>query len=465
MVLATLVMFAQLGRRELWSSHEARAAQEAHQFLTTKSWGVHHLFDGSNDYQKPPLYYWLVAGAAWLRGGIVDNWAVRFPAALAGWLTVLAISVYLQWRGRPTAGLIAGVALTTTCHYLAISRTGRIDLPLTAAVTFGVLCGWEGKWISAGLAMAVGALLKGPIGILLPLVVIVSTEWLVQQCRWSKHLGSTLIAIVMAAPWFLYAGWETDWQFWRVFFWHHNLDRAAGSADNLASHPLWFYPARWLIDWLPWSPLLVYALWKTIPRGGSMDFEARMGLVWMVSATLLLTLAQFKRADYLIPAYPGAAILLGCQMERYVGLRMATHRHRWELYFGGIVAFSVMTYAFVDHWNLRQEPGWYPQKEFARQMRANFPPDRPIILFRVEDHLLAWHLKPPLISVNEWENLEVWIARNGVGGVIMSPKDAAQWSQWVGNGTLQEVARMKCSGPSSPRAWVALRSQVSAQHE
>ena len=102
-----------LGERDLWSSHEGRAAQNAQRFLDDGGWGLLRLYDDRPEYQKPPLYYWLVALAAWYRGGTVDAFAVRFPAALAGVLTVFGVYRFLAARGRTVAGCIAAGALAS----------------------------------------------------------------------------------------------------------------------------------------------------------------------------------------------------------------------------------------------------------------------------------------------------------------------------------------------------------------
>src|SRR5262245_19128948 len=105
-VAAAGLMFWRLGDRDLWSSHEARAAMDAQSLLRPDSDGVPRLHDGRLDMQKPPLYYWLVALIGQARGG-VDEVAVRLPAALsaAGLLLVVALGlgVGLRW---PTAGLL-----------------------------------------------------------------------------------------------------------------------------------------------------------------------------------------------------------------------------------------------------------------------------------------------------------------------------------------------------------------------
>src|SRR5206468_2645069 len=90
-----LLLATRLGHRDLYSSHEARAAQNAQRMLDTGEWGLPVLFDGQTDLQKPPGFYWLVAALGQLNGGVVDAWAARLPAALAGLLTVGLVYVFL----------------------------------------------------------------------------------------------------------------------------------------------------------------------------------------------------------------------------------------------------------------------------------------------------------------------------------------------------------------------------------
>src|SRR4051812_18088925 len=80
MSCAGLLFFYGLGDRDLNSSHEARAAQNAQSILDSGDWLLPRLFDRHIELQKPPLYYWLVAALAWLHGGQVDVWDVRLPS-------------------------------------------------------------------------------------------------------------------------------------------------------------------------------------------------------------------------------------------------------------------------------------------------------------------------------------------------------------------------------------------------
>src|SRR5215467_9184390 len=81
--LAYPLFFYGLGQRDLYSSHEGRAAQDAQSILNEGVWGLPHLFDLHPELQKPPLYYWLVAVLSRLGGHAVDETTVRLPAALS----------------------------------------------------------------------------------------------------------------------------------------------------------------------------------------------------------------------------------------------------------------------------------------------------------------------------------------------------------------------------------------------
>jgi hypothetical protein len=192
LALCGLLFFYRLADRELHSSHEARAAQNAQTILDTGDWGLPRLFDRRAELQKPPLYYWLVAALARLAGGRVEAWAVRLPAALSALGTVLLVYVFAAARGRPRAGLVAAAALATGLHFTWMARVGRIDMPLTFTVSLA-LAGFslgrvrqhEGKggwrwFLLSYLAVGVGLLLKGPIAAVLP-GVAVGLSLLVEQ--------------------------------------------------------------------------------------------------------------------------------------------------------------------------------------------------------------------------------------------------------------------------------------------
>src|SRR5437868_1650382 len=131
-LLCWFLFFYRLGARDLWSSHEGRAAQDAQTILDDGRWGLLRLYDRQVELQKPPLYYWLIAAAARLRGGPVDAWAVRLPSALSALVCAVAVAAVGWSSGRRREGLVAAVLLLTALHFTWLARVGRIDMPLTA---------------------------------------------------------------------------------------------------------------------------------------------------------------------------------------------------------------------------------------------------------------------------------------------------------------------------------------------
>jgi 4-amino-4-deoxy-L-arabinose transferase-like glycosyltransferase len=476
-----LLFFHRLADRDLWSSHEARAGMDAQTILDEGGWGLPRLFDGRPELQKPPLYYWLVAALARLRGGAVDAWAVRLPAALAALGCALALALGLAYgRGRPLAGLLAGTVLATAVHFTWLARIGRIDMPLTLAVTVAAGSMYLARaarrpplLLVSYLAVTLGILLKGPIGAVLPAAVVLAQRlaegelpapwrpgaWLGLAREWGVWWGAPLV-LALTLPWFLWADAHTDGEFFRVFLWHHNVERGLGGSSLRAS-PWWFYGPRFAADFLPWTPLLVAAgVWCYRHGYWRRDPDLRFGLSWLVAVVLVLSSARFKRADYLLPAYPGAALFLGCALR---------HRLR-DAGRGRVLFYRAVTPLFAGlaaaGWLVRLEwhlPAVEPERDyrrFAAEVRGRAPRPEEVVFFRTEAHALAFHVGRPLAVLVEWEELRARLLRPGTHYVVMPPGSAGERAGSLAGVRLEEVLRnTDLSGGEHERPLVLLRSR------
>jgi 4-amino-4-deoxy-L-arabinose transferase-like glycosyltransferase len=467
------LFFLQLGARDLASSHEARAAQNAQTMLDSGRWHLPRLFDGQVEMQKPPLYYWLVALCGLVNGGAVDAWCVRLPAALSAAGCVLLLFWFGVLRGRPLAGFLAATMLATSLHFTALARTGRIDMPLAFTVSLSVVgavqgfaqsqqhggrAGW--RWfLLMYLAVAAGLLLKGPIAVVLPGVVLLglakrgqapflcatATERHPKKRCLSpfRTLGwGVPLVVLLTLPWFLHANAATGGQWFRVFFWHHNVDRGLGTDEQLRSYPLWFYGPQLLADLLPWSLLLPLAAWYLWRRGWRGDAEARFGAVWLLAMGLLLSLMRFKRADYLLPAYPGAALLLGCAAEHWYRTRPS---RRLAAAFASVVLATTAGWLGYLFWAVPLIEETRTYRPFAALIRRHST-DK-VVFFRAEAHTLALHVGPPMRSLLEWENLDVWVARPQPAYIVLPPEYLAEAPKRLDRGVLEVVARSDTLAP------------------
>lgn len=366
-----LLFFYHADQRALWSSHEGRAGQHAQLMLDTGQWGMPTLYYGEADYQKPPLYYWMVAGIAAVRGGVVDAWAIRLPAAAAAIFGVWLIYAVSATLWRPETGVVASLILASNLRYSWLARVGRIDMPLTLIVSIALLSFFLAyrrmatsdpvpqasrtwRWmLPVYLAVAVGVMLKGPVAMALTAIPVGLFLMLERQPIWPWQRGfsdltyrlgawwGVPLVLLLAAPWFVWATVVTDGEFFKTFFLHHNLDRTLG-AEGLKPEPFWYYVPRILIDLFPWSVLLPAAIGTAARRTrGGADAAGRFALCWAGGMFVFLSLVRFKRHDYLLPLLPGAAFLLANYWNRLIQACPTPGDLRWTRALGWSVLVLV----------------------------------------------------------------------------------------------------------------------------
>jgi 4-amino-4-deoxy-L-arabinose transferase-like glycosyltransferase len=468
LLLCGVLFFHCLADRDLWNSHEGRAAQNAQTILDSGDWLLPRLFDGRIEMQKPPLYYWLIAGVAKLRGVNVDAWAVRLPAALAALACVLGVLFWGHRRGRPLAGLLSAVILATAVHFTWLARVGRIDMPLTLAIGVALLGYFSSstkrmvRLFFSYVAIAFGILLKGPIAFVLPAAVVCThlavemelprpwqvRRWLALFHRLGLWWGLPLVA-ALALPWFLWANIATDGEWAREFFWRHNFERGFGGGDdpeNHWNHPWWLYGPMFVWDFLPWSILLPFAVWRFFrAKRWRDDSEGRFGLVWFTTMIFVLTCMRFKRSDYLLPAYPGAAIFLGCVAERWYLQSSAwfgkTRLNIARIGFVGIVLACALGWLVNLYWGIPKKEPTLEYRAFAAEIRAAAPAPHRICIFWTEAHALVFHVGQPIDLFVEWEKLDALASRPDPTYVVMPAKVAQEWRQHLKSGWLEEVAQ------------------------
>jgi 4-amino-4-deoxy-L-arabinose transferase-like glycosyltransferase len=322
-------------------------------------------------------------------------------------------------------------------------RIARIDVPLTATVLAAVLAYYQGCiaaqsaqmaraqlwYLAAGLASGLAVLLKGPIGLAL-IVTACGSWWLLQRPR-LPMLAIPIFLLSAAAvslPWCLWANHLTDGEWFRVFILHHNLARYRGTSPLLASHPWWFYLVRGSVDLLPWSPLLVVSLIYAWRSGlWKQDHLWQLGMAGFAGILLLLSSAQFKRADYLLPAYPFAALAIGCTAQHW--LRHHELRYQPRCPHAAVLVFHTAWIATALGWIVYIgwiEPRQHKQADyasFAAAIRQQAPAPHLILQFRMESHLLSFHLGMPVETLVEWHDLQRRLSETPRPHFVVMPRE------------------------------------------
>jgi 4-amino-4-deoxy-L-arabinose transferase-like glycosyltransferase len=338
--VASLVFLISIGSPpRLMDDVDAVQAQAARTMLASGDWVTARL-DGVAYLEKAPLNYWMMAVAYKIFG--IHDWAARLPHALAVVLLCWVTYRFGRWAFGETAGLFAGVALSTSVGLFLFTRILIPDAVLTLAIT-GAIWAWLRllepdeehplRWsFTLGFSLGVGLLLKGLIASVFPIIAALAYMALTRQLfSWSAwrrlHLGTAIpVAVAIAVPWYVLATLHNPPYFafslhsgpgeYRGFFWFYffneHLLRFLGMRyprDYDTVPRLWF----WILNllWIfPWSFYLLAAPtldYKTTLRTGRTRL---MTMCWIGVVMLFFTFSTTQEY-YSMPIYPALALLVG----------------------------------------------------------------------------------------------------------------------------------------------------------
>jgi 4-amino-4-deoxy-L-arabinose transferase-like glycosyltransferase len=311
-----------LGRGAIADNDEAFYAESAREMVESGDWLTPH-FNYEPRFQKPALYYWVTA-ALFAVGG-PDEFSARLFAALAGvGLVVVTIACGRRWYDE-SVGLLAGAIAATSFGYFALARMSLPDLPLAFFVTCSIWTAFVAtlerernprQWLLyAATAAALGFLVKGPLAVVLPVVVVVPILLMERRSfnvSFSDMVLAGLLFLGIAVPWYgaMWAQHGTDYL--TGFFIGDNFERFATDRFN-DPRPWWFYLPIAAGGLLPWTPLALTwfgPILQFLTRRrdiGTLDLRL---LLWAALPLVFFTLSVGKQPRYILPILPPLAILL-----------------------------------------------------------------------------------------------------------------------------------------------------------
>ena len=319
LALALLPALAALHSRSFFSPDETSYAQVAREMLETRDFVVPTI-DGAPWLEKPPLVYWLLAGAFAIFG-----WG--FPAAvllntLLTAVTALVIAAHARRFGSPRAGLLAATAYLTMFLPLAAARSALTDPVLTLCTTAAIVLFLSARRFAvagAGVLLGLGVLAKGPVAPLVVLPAMLAVAVVRRRGADWGRLGTVLVAAVaVALPWHLALASRGLWhEFSAVFLGRQVLSRAV-SAWGIGA-PWWFYVPALLLAAFPWGTHLVLAVrdqWRRLAGSSWRDAAPVAEVAAVVVPLLAFSIATNKLPHYLLPLIPWLAVWLGLAAER-----------------------------------------------------------------------------------------------------------------------------------------------------
>ncbi|BBB93296.1 ArnT family glycosyltransferase [Methylomusa anaerophila] len=339
---------------------ESNYALTAKEMVESNNWLSPQIY-GQYWFDKPILIYWLIALSYKVFG--VGEFAARFPAAVFSAASVslvywFSVKIYQNRQ----IGLLAALVLATSLEFWVLAHMIITDAVLfffTSAAMSTFFFGMTEKrtkwYLMAYASMGFAALTKGPVGIVLPALIVlmyifVRNQW--QQLRHMHIFAGIGVLLAVAAPWYFTMYLLHGQQFIDTFLGLHNYIRA-----TVAEHPkdnvLYYYFVLFPVSLMPWTGIFFLMLGKA-KRSLRSPVESYL-YIWPAVILVFYTAMATKYPTYVFPALFPVAVLIASYLQ---SLHQRKNRRTWLwLSVPAIVLFGAVVYGTTL---LPPEKNWLP---------------------------------------------------------------------------------------------------------
>ena len=313
------IYFFCIGNYGLLDKDEPRYCSCALEMLENNDWTIPK-FNFQNRFDKPPLFYWLIATSYKLFG--ISDFTSRMPSAICAILTILFTWYVANKIFGRLVGFISAIILGTSIEFILLGHRAATDMALCfffSGSLYSILLSYALKnfklkifWVClSGIFAGFSILTKGPIGIILPLIIL--TFFLLSRKQFDiKHLKTYFLvcffALVICLPWFFAVHKATNGEFTNEFFLTHNIKRFTSIVGEHPG-PVWFYIPVILGGFMPWSVFFLVSLFyltKYIVTK-KMNKFILFNFIWVLVVFLFFTFSKTKLATYILLIFPPLA--------------------------------------------------------------------------------------------------------------------------------------------------------------
>ncbi len=310
------------GILNLTNPDEVFYTQTAKEMIRHQSWLTPYLF-GQPQFEKPIFTYWLLKFIFTFFG--ISNFTARFfPAlfAMAGVVAVYALGL-LAFKEEKKA-FLSGLILMSSGLYIGLARTVFTDMIFSVLILWALLSFFWGysrkNRKKPGLILfffftALAVLTKGPLGLMIPLLIIASFLLVNQKelrflfCK--EFLGWGFFTfMIIALPWYMYILSRYGHGFIQEFFYNDHIRRFL-IAEHSGNDTWYFYPAAIIGCLFPWSILMLCALAYLIKRlrEGNNPFHLFL-ICWIAVVFLVFQASHSKLISYILPLVPAFPLII-----------------------------------------------------------------------------------------------------------------------------------------------------------
>lgn len=340
-LMAIFAFFCNLGLNNVWTPNESFYAEAAREMWESGNF-IEVFYNYEPRFNKPIMIYWEVLASTAIFG--MNEFAIRFPSALAGLGTIYLVYRMGQLLEGRHLGIIAAMIMTFSFQFAINARYAAPAISLTfffALTIYWFLKGYhreQFKYIFLSyLALGLTILTKGYPYLIIIGAIIVFYILLDQRFKWKpffKKLGSLRlyiglpISIVIGMTWIIYMYATYGQEFWDIFM-METFERAF-TRENEGLKPFFYLEAN-IWGFLPYSLTfyfgLIYLLVKKF-RGFFESEVLKIGGAWFLVMLVIFTASKGKIPTYFIQGYPGMSLFTA-----FFVVKMADYARGWKTLF------------------------------------------------------------------------------------------------------------------------------------
>lgn len=277
---------------------------------------------------KPPFLFWLNQVFFFLFG--VHDWSFKL-----GNLIFILLGLYSTFKlGKllynESVARIATLILATTQAWFLISHDVKTDGILASAIIFTV---WQWKlfvvnnsWknlVGLSLGIAIGMLTKGPLGLVVPAMVML-TDLIINK-KWKfifnlKYLLGGIIILTALFP-MLYglyiqydlhpgktvSGNQVVDSGLKFYFWTQSFGRLTGESTWKNGGPIYYFLPEIAWAFIPWSVFIIQSMIFSFRNQWKQHLIPLAGFILPLIA---LSLSKFKLSHYIFICFPFIALIV-----------------------------------------------------------------------------------------------------------------------------------------------------------
>ncbi len=401
---------------------EPRFAEASREMIERGNFIVPY-FNNQLRLDKPPLTYWAQVASYHIFGE--NDFAARFPSAIAAALTALLIFVWGRRMGGEQLGWWAAIIFTLSLQTFVHAKAAVADMWLVLFVTLANWAGyelfqrrtlnqgptisrppwaiWKSPFLIFYLALALGFLAKGPIAwtplLAIAGLIVYRRDW--QMLRRFRFVVGIALMLAVVALWGIPALIQTRGEFFRVGIGRHVVSRSftaleGHGASSLGMYALLlpFYFVTVFISFFPWSiklPWLVRKLWMerqtwVNAAGYSRNPVDTYLLSGIAIIFVIFTLVSTKLPHYTLPAFPLLALLLArhWQLARDARRRFS---------FGNLAVITACVWIPIALVVPPIVARFFPAYQLFQVCRASLQPNMQFAAVEFQEPSLVWYFR------------------------------------------------------------------------